>query len=100
MASRYDANTNARAVRLVREHGGDYDTRWGGHDSMSARLGVSVEALREWVRQDEVDAARRPECRWKPPVSCASLAARTESLSQRNPQGRDNFLRAGCDPAT
>jgi hypothetical protein len=26
MASRYDENTKARAVRLVREHAGDYET--------------------------------------------------------------------------
>ena len=28
MASRYDENTKARAVRLVREHAGDYETEW------------------------------------------------------------------------
>ncbi len=28
MAIRYDENTKARAVRLVREHVGDYETEW------------------------------------------------------------------------
>ncbi|MDT7720512.1 MAG: hypothetical protein QOE94_1523 [Mycobacterium sp.] len=28
MASRYDENTKVRAVRLVREHAGDYETEW------------------------------------------------------------------------
>ena len=28
MASRYDDNTTARVVRLLREHAGDYETEW------------------------------------------------------------------------
>ena len=56
MASRYDENTKARAVRLVREHGGDYDTEWAAMKAISARLGMSAETLRKWVRQAEVDS--------------------------------------------
>jgi transposase len=56
MASRYDENTKARAVRLVREHAGDYETEWAGIKAISARLGMSAETLRKWVRQAEVDA--------------------------------------------
>jgi transposase len=56
MASRYDENTKARAVRLVREHGGDYETEWAAMKAISARLGMSAETLRKWVRQAEVDA--------------------------------------------
>jgi transposase len=56
MASRYDENTKARAVRLVREHAGDYETEWAAMKAISARLGMSAETLRKWVRQAEVDA--------------------------------------------
>jgi transposase len=56
MANRYDVNTKARAVRLVREHVGDYETEWAAMKAISARLGVSAETLRKWVRQAEVDA--------------------------------------------
>lgn len=55
MASRYDQNTKARAVRLVREHAGDYETEWAAMKAISARLGMSAETLRKWVRQAEVD---------------------------------------------
>jgi transposase len=56
MANRYDVNTKAGAVRLVREHVGDYETEWAAMKAISARLGVSAETLRKWVRQAEVDA--------------------------------------------
>jgi transposase len=60
MASRYDENTKARAVRLVREHAGDYETEWAAMKAISARLGMSAETLRKWVRQAEVDAGVAP----------------------------------------
>jgi transposase len=60
MASRYDENTKARAVRLVREHAGDYETGWAAMRAISARLGMSAETLRKWVRQAEVDAGVAP----------------------------------------
>jgi transposase len=60
MASRYDENTKARAVRLVREHAGDYETEWAAMKAISARLGMSAETLRKWVRQAEVDAGAAP----------------------------------------
>jgi transposase len=60
MASRYDENTKARAVRLVREHAGDYETEWAAMKAISSRLGMSAETLRKWVRQGEVDAGEAP----------------------------------------
>jgi len=60
MASRYDENTKARAVRLVREHAGDYETEWAAMKAISARLGMSAETLRKGVRQAEVDAGVAP----------------------------------------
>ncbi len=43
-----------RASRLVREHAGDYPTRWAAIQALSCRLGMSTETLRKWVRQAEV----------------------------------------------
>src|ERR1700739_1663415 len=56
MSIRYDENTEARAVRLVREHRDDYDSEWAAMKSIAGRLGMSTETLRKWVRQAEVDA--------------------------------------------
>lgn len=56
MPSKYDENTKARAVRLVREHRDDYDSEWAAMKAISGRLGMTAETLRKWVRQAEIDA--------------------------------------------
>ena len=56
MSIRYDENTKARAVRLVREHRDDYESEWAAMKAISGRLGMNPETLRKWVRQAEIDA--------------------------------------------
>jgi hypothetical protein len=38
-SKRFDENPGARAVRLVREHGGDYDWEWVAMCAISSGLG-------------------------------------------------------------
>ena len=56
MSIRYDENTKARAVRLVREHRDHYDSEWAAMKAISSRLGMNPETLRKWVRQAGIDA--------------------------------------------
>jgi putative transposase len=58
--SRYSADFRARAVRLVAEARPEYQTEWAAMTSVAAKLGVSVETVRKWVRRAEVDAGARP----------------------------------------
>ncbi len=51
MSIRYDENTKARAVRLVREHRDDDDSEWAALKAIWGRLGMTTETLRKWVRQ-------------------------------------------------
>ena len=60
MSVRYDENTKARAVRLVREHRDDYESEWAAMKAISGRLGMNPETLRKWVRQTEIDAGEAP----------------------------------------
>jgi transposase len=47
--------TKAKAIRLFRDHAGDYDSPWAAMCAISGRLGMTAETLRKWVRQAEVD---------------------------------------------
>ena len=56
MRSRFDRETRAKAVRLVQEHKGDYESEYAAIKAVSARLGMTAETLRKWLRQAEVDS--------------------------------------------
>ncbi len=56
MPSKYDEATKAKAVRLVVDHRVDYDSEWAAIKAVSARLGMTAETLRKWIRQGAVDA--------------------------------------------
>jgi transposase len=49
-----------RAVRLVREHEGEYPSQWAAITSIATKCGMTPETLRKWVRNTEVDTGKRP----------------------------------------
>jgi transposase len=57
---RYPAEVRERAVRLVMEHRGEYQTEWAAITSIAQKCGMTAETLRKWVRQTEIDGGRRP----------------------------------------
>jgi transposase len=60
MPVRYDQDTKARAIRLVREHAGDYPSEYAAITAVAGRLGMSAETLRKWIRQAAVDEGQAP----------------------------------------
>ena len=48
-----------RAVRMVREHQGDYPSEWAAISSIATKIGCTAESLRRWIRQSERDAGER-----------------------------------------
>lgn len=57
---RYSREVRERAVGLVFEQVEQYSSQWEAICSVAAKVNVSGETLRKWVRQAEVDAGARP----------------------------------------
>lgn len=57
---RYPDAVRERAVKLVLEQAGEYETQWGAIRSVAEKSGMHPETLRKWVRQAEMDAGHRP----------------------------------------
>ena len=56
----YPPEVRERAVRMVFEHQGEYPSLWKAIESISAKLSINHETLRQWVRRAEIDAGARP----------------------------------------
>ena len=56
----YPLEVRERVVRLVFEHQSEYPSQWKAIESISAKLSINHETLRQWVRRAEVDAGQRP----------------------------------------
>src|SRR6478736_658103 len=74
---RYPAEVRERAVRMVFEHEREYESQWAAITSIAAKLGMTNETLRKWVRQAEIDGGARPG------VSSAE-AERVKELEREN----------------
>ncbi len=57
--NRYSPEVRERAVRMVLEHQGEYDSQWAAISSIAGKIGCTTEALRRWVRQAEHDHGKR-----------------------------------------
>ena len=67
--TRYSPEVRERAVRMVVEHRDEYPSEWAAMTSIAAKLGMTPETLRIWVRRAEVDDGKRPG---SPPTSARS----------------------------
>jgi transposase len=58
-STHFSPEVRERAVRLVREHQGEYESPWATIGAIAAKIGCTAETLRRWVRQAEKDSGER-----------------------------------------
>jgi transposase len=58
--SNFSPEVRERAVRMVFEHGDQYDSQWAAIRSIASKIGCAPESLRRWVAQAERDLGKRP----------------------------------------
>ena len=58
-SNRYSPEMRARAVRMVLEHQGSYETQSAAVAAIAPKIGCIPETLRVWVRQVERDSGMR-----------------------------------------
>ena len=59
MANRYSPEVRSRAVRMVFEHQGSYETQAGAIAAIAPKIGCIPQTLRIWVQQAEKDSGMR-----------------------------------------
>jgi transposase len=82
MPVKYNQDTRAKAIRLVREHAGDYESQWAAISAVAGRLGMSAETLRKWIRQAEVDEGKAPGVTSSESAEIRELRRKNRELEQ------------------
>ena len=82
MASKYDPETRAKAVRLVLDHRDDYPSEWAAITAVSKRLGMNAETLRNWIRQQQIDDGDRDGVSSEAAAEIRALRRRNAELEQ------------------
>ena len=58
-SNKFSPEVRERAVRMVREHRGEYPSLWAAVESIAPKIGCVPQTLLEWVKRVEVDAGTR-----------------------------------------
>jgi transposase len=56
---KFSPEVRERAVRMVVEHRGEYESQWAAVVSIAAKIGSTPQTLLNWVRQHERDTGQR-----------------------------------------
>ena len=56
---KFSPEVRDRAVRMVREHRGEYPSLWAAIESIAPKIGCVPPTLNAWVKRDEVHSGAR-----------------------------------------
>ncbi len=58
-SNQFSPEVRERAVRMVREHRGEYPSLWAAIESIAPKIGCVPQTLHEWVKRDQIDTGVR-----------------------------------------
>ncbi|EDM72129.1 ISHne1, transposase orfB [Roseobacter sp. AzwK-3b] len=83
MANRYSPEVRARAVRMIFEYQGSYETQAGAIAAIAPKIGSIPHTLREWVKQAEKDSGMRDGVTTEERDRIKALDVRSASCARR-----------------
>ncbi|MGI4894261.1 MAG: IS3 family transposase [Janthinobacterium lividum] len=101
-SKRYPAELRDRAVRMVEEVRAEYASEWAAMTKVAQLLGVtSVETVRQWVRQSQVDEGARVGTTSQESLEVKRLKRENAELKRANAilKAASGFLRGRARPA-
>jgi transposase-like protein len=84
MANRYSPEVSARAVRMVFEHQGSYETQAGAIAAIAPKIDCVPQTLSGWVKQAEKDSGTRDGVTTKERNRIKTLERENRELRQAN----------------
>ena len=102
-SNKFSPDVRERAVRMVREHCEEDPSLWAAIESIAPKIGCVPQALREWVKRDEVDNGVREGVTTSEPRMVGEFLATipSQQLPQLGRQrGHGSFERVGHERST
>ncbi len=82
--TRYSPEVRERAVRMLVEHRAEYPSEWAAMTAIWAKLGMTPETLRIWVRRTEIDDGKRPGTTTEDQLKIKELEREVKELKRAN----------------
>ena len=58
-SNQFSPEVRERAVRMVREHRGEYQSLWAAVESIAPKIGCVPQTLNEWVKRHQIDTGAK-----------------------------------------
>lgn len=82
--NKYSPEVRERAVRMVLDNQGQYESRWAAIVSISSQIGCAGQTLNEWVKKAEVDGGERAGVTTEMVERLKALERENRELKQAN----------------
>lgn len=84
ITKQYSSEIRERAVRMVRDHQGEYPSEWAAIQSISAKFGCTAETLRRWLRLSQTASVKSKELSGSESERIKALEREVRELRQAN----------------